>query len=225
MPRDQANAQLPSGYSVDYLVKLPDDGNPDTWSDSTVYYLGLDAKRHPFPSAQIYFTWYTDFSAVRVIDAATIAMIPLGTPVLVRPGTSWVKIQSTVETYWVEPGSYVLRWIQDEATARALGGDDWNQNILDIEPTYFTRFTVGSPIALADLSADWPEGALVKSPTDALIWYVTETGRRQITGTDAFNANKFLSRFVETNNASGWQALPTETPITGFEDALFSLQH
>ncbi len=225
LTRTEANAQLPASFPVDTLIKLPDDGDPTTYTDTTVYYVGLDAKRHPFPGSQVYFSWYPDFSKVKAIDIGTIAKIPLGGPVLARPGMHWVKIQSDPKTYYVEPGGYTLRWIVDEATALTLGGSDWNKNIIDIEPTYFTKFAMGSSITNDSLKTSWPKGSLVKSASDATIWYSTGTARRKFASAAALTANNFQNKFVETNDAAGWKALPEGDAISGFEDGLFSLQH
>ena len=216
--RTEANAKLPAAFAVDSLVKLPNDNNPNTYTDTTVYYIGLDAKRHPFPSLAVYNSWYADFSGVKTIDMVTIASIPLGNPVLVRPGTHWVKIQSDPKTYFVEPG-YTLRWIKDEGTAVALGGSDWNKNIVDIEPTYFTKFKVGADISSA--SSGWPAASLVKKSTEGTVWYVTSNGRRALDA-GAMAVNKWQLRFVETNDNGGWMSLPTQSNVSGFEDVLFS---
>ena len=137
-------------------------------------------------------------------------------------GTHWVKIQSDPKTYLVEPSGYTLRWIKDEATALLLGGSDWNKNIIDIEPTYFTKFTVGADLSSADLSASWPAGSLVKG-ADGKVWYITSTGRREVTSAGQ-TANKIQARFIETSTAAGWQAKAVESQVVGMEDALFSLQ-
>lgn len=221
--RTTANGILPPSAPVDSLVKLPNDGNPATDVDTAVYYVGLDAKRHPFPTAQIYFTWYENFNLVKEIPAATLASIPLGDPILARPGTYWVKIQTDPKTYYVEPGSFRLRWVMDEATAVLLGGPNWNRNIIDVDPSYFISYLVGDPISTSTLAADWPAGALVKLPTETSIWYVTKTTRRAFASYEVFQSNYFQSRFIQTSTAAGWQAVPVGDSITGWEDELRSL--
>lgn len=216
LPRATANAALPTAYPVDTLIKSTDP------AVSTVYYIGLDAKRHPYPSEAIFKTWFPDFSGVKSINPTTLASISLGKPQLVRPGTHWVKIQSDPKTYLVEPGGYSLRWIKDEATAKTLGGTDWNKNIIDIEPTYFTKFSVGAEIGSTDLATTWPAGSLVKG-SDGKVWYITSTGRREMTVAGQ-TGNKVQARFIETSTAAGWQAKAVESQVTVFEDALFSLQ-
>jgi hypothetical protein len=225
LPRAEANAHLPEAFPVDTLVKLADDHNVDTASDSTVYFIGLDAKRHPFISTLGYLSWYRDFSPVHIIDSATLASIPLGAPILVRPGTYWVKITSDPKTYYVEPG-YRLRWIKDEATARALGGERWNTGIIDIDPAYFTLFHSGPDIDTTYLASSWPSGSLVSSPANlAIRYYITGGHKRAFNPDSAFGTNGFQDRFVQAVDAPGWQGLPAGTDIAGTEDAIFSLLH
>ena len=49
------------------LVKLQDDGHPETQYDSTVYYIGTDGRRHAFPNQNVYFTWFPNYDRVRII--------------------------------------------------------------------------------------------------------------------------------------------------------------
>jgi hypothetical protein len=223
LTRSQANSQLPAGISVDDLVKLPNDGDPTTYSDTSVYYIGLDGKRHPFWNDDIFLTWYDDFSEVEEIDGQTMADIPLGKPILVRPGTHWVKIQSVPKTYYVAPDGYTLRWIKDEQTAELLGGNDWNQNIIDVPSTLFTMFNFGQDLDVNTLqNGDWPAGSLLEDGNGDT-WYISENGeKRKIESSQAMNANRFQSRFVEEPSNSAWTNLPTGNPIQNFEDKLFS---
>lgn len=223
MGRSQANSQLPSGIAVDDLVKLPNDGDPTTYSDTSVYYVGLDGKRHPFWNDDIFLTWYDDFSEVEVIDGQTMADIPLGKPILVRPGTHWVKIQSVPKTYYVAPNGYTLRWVKDEQTAELLGGNDWNENIIDVPSTLFTMFNIGQDLDANTLqNGDWPAGSLLEDGNGDK-WYISENGeKRKIESSQAMNANRFQNRFVEAPSNSAWTNLPNGNPIQNFEDKLFS---
>lgn len=223
--REEANRILPGTVPVDSLVKLADDRSELTTADSTVYYIGLDAKRHPFPNRTVYMSWYQDFSEVRNIDLATLSSIPLGAPILVRPGTHLVKIVSDPKTYYVEPG-YSLRWIKDEQTARLLAGPDWARNVVDVDPSLFTIYSMGTDIDSAALATGWPSGAIVKVPGSSTVYYVTSSGRRPIEGEAALQANHFQMRFVTmTSVTAGWVSRTLESAITAFEDGLFSLMH
>ncbi len=211
--RDAANASLPSAAPVDSLVKLS--GQP------AVYYVGLDGKRHPFPNAMTYQTWFNDFSAVRALSPEDMAAIPLGMPILVRPGTYWVKIQSDPKTYFVEPHGYTLRWIKDEATAVLLGGADWHTRIVDVEPTYFTKFHVGADIDMTVLASSWPSGALMRAPgDDASAWYIADGSRRRI----AHLADNFFQPVFVRLLPGAWQHFPEGLPLDHREDGVFSEQ-
>jgi hypothetical protein len=222
--RTEANLILPPAFPVDSLVKLVNDNDPTTQADTTVYYLGLDAKRHPFASGATYQTWYSDFSAVKTIDAVTLASIPMGVPILSRPGTTMVKIASDPKTYYVEPG-YRLRWVTDEATAVKLFGSDWNRNVIDIDVSLYLRFVTGEPITLASLDTTWPSGSLLRLPSSLTNWYVQAGQKRAFASVGAFEANNFQNRFVLTDFAPVWLTMPAGSDITGQEDGLFSLMH
>lgn len=140
------------------LIKLPDDFNPDTTSDSAVYYLADDGKRYAFPNAQTFFTWYENFDSVVTVDAGELASYMLGGNVTYRPGTRLVKIQTDPKVYAVEPGG-ILRWVQSEAIMTSLYGSDWNRRIDDVADTFFLNYTVGAPLS----SATYPSGSIVKS--------------------------------------------------------------
>ena len=219
MGRTEAEASLPDSIDVDYLVRVADDGDPTTDYDTTVYYVGLDAKRHPFINSQVYFTWYENFDTVRTIDTSVLSEMTLGAPVLTRPGTMMVKIQSDPRTFAVEPGDYTIRWVPTEEVAVALFGSTWNQRIMDIEPTYFARFTMGS-----DMTADLhPAGTVLE--TGGAKYYFDGTQRRAFASDDAFAANMFQDGYVVADPAStGWLDAALGSAITGFEDTLFSLQ-
>ncbi len=111
----------------------------------TVYYVGTDGRRHPFPNARVYATWYSDFSSVRRISDAELGTIPLGGNVTVRPGERMVKVESDPKTYAVSRGS-VLRWVTGEAVARTLYGTDWYLKIEEVSSALFGNYTVGEPI-------------------------------------------------------------------------------
>lgn len=128
------------------LLKLTcPDGADANHPCKAVYYYGSDGKRHPFPNAKVYFTWYADFSTVQEISSAAMANLPLGKNVNYRPGLRMVKFQTVPKVYVV--GRYgVLRWVTSEAIAIALYGSDWNQKIDDISDVFYTNYTFGADI-------------------------------------------------------------------------------
>jgi hypothetical protein len=114
---------------------------------AAVYYCGNDGKRHVFTNDKAYFTWYKDFSTVKIISLAKFAAIPLGSNVTYRPGVKLLKIPSSSTVYAVDKNG-VLRSVGSDATATALYGADWKNKIDDIPESFFTNYTIGEPILL-----------------------------------------------------------------------------
>ena len=153
---------------------------------SSVYYLGQDGKRYVFPAQNIYFSWYKDFSGVVTISQSELESYPLGANITMRPGTRLVKITTNPKVYAVEPGGN-LRAIPDEATAKALYGDNWNKRVSDVADAFFTNYKMGNQLA----SNEVPAGSLVKNAGDASVYYFDGTNYRSIANEAAFNANRF----------------------------------
>ncbi|MBP7006308.1 putative Ig domain-containing protein [Patescibacteria group bacterium] len=161
------NALTQMGVRVHDLVKLQDDGNPNTQTDSTVYYIGADGRRHAFPNSQVYFTWFPNFTAVRTIGSADLATIPLGANITYRPGIRLVKFLSDPRVYLVDR-SRVLRWIKTGADAQAIYGSNWALNVDDISDAFFVDYrvtgSVDDPASVrpSQLSASsvWPSDVL-----------------------------------------------------------------
>lgn len=129
------------------------DGDLVKASGAAVYWIH-DGKRDVFPNAQIYATWFKDFSAVIRIGDEQLAAIQLGTNVKVKGGSTLVKITSDPKTYAVEPDG-TLRWIQTEAQAQTLYGTDWNKKIIDIDVSLFVNYKIGDPLADGQKPAGW----------------------------------------------------------------------
>lgn len=142
---DRAQA---ASFQAGDLVKLPDDGNPATTADSSVYYYGEGGKRYVFPNSAAYFTWYADFSSVKSIGAADMASLPLGGNVTYRPGLKMIKISSDPKVYAVSKGG-VLRPIGSESVAAALYGADWNKKIDDVPDAFFVNYSIGAAVNAA----------------------------------------------------------------------------
>ncbi|MBD3359984.1 MAG: hypothetical protein GF365_04750 [Candidatus Buchananbacteria bacterium] len=176
---------LPSGVSVGTLVKRPD--------MSTVYFIDQDNRRHAFPDLNTYYSWFSDFSDVQTISAESMSQIPLGSNVVMRPGTYLIKIQSLPHTYAVEPYG-VIRWIEDQQIAADLYGSDWNQRIVDVDPSFFVNYQVGSSID----TASHPTGSVVQYEGDTSRYYIQDGVKQLILGS-VFSNNKLQSKFVIDN--------------------------
>lgn len=162
---------------------------------SSVYYLGSDGKRYPFPNEKTYFSWYSDWSGVKTISQSELESYPLASKnVVVRAGTYLVKITTDPTVYAVEPNG-VLRSIVSEENAINLWGADWAKRVIDIPDSFFTNYTVSDPLNVGE----YPAGSLVKMADSADVYYINENGEAQtFDGEAAFFANFPSFDFVVT---------------------------
>ena len=209
----QANTKPEENPFAGRLVK--------TDANSAVYYIGPDQKRHAFPNAKIYFSWYSDFRRVEVIDDFEMAMYPLGANVLYKPGSRLVKISDVSEVYAVEPGG-VLRNIPSEEVAIALYGKNWSKRVDDLDISFFFDYDIGGVIDVIDEKPLYPRGTPVTIDSDHFIVDKTASGRfwlRPIT-VQAWEQNGFNSMEVESLEPS-WRelyiiGLPILSPEAGY---------
>jgi photosystem II stability/assembly factor-like uncharacterized protein len=122
-----------------------------------VYYYADDGKRHAFPNERVYFTWFEDFDDVIEVSLDFMSDIPLGSNVTYHPGAHMVKFQTT-RTVYVVSRAGVLRPLASESVAGALYGLDWNQQIDDISDSFFSDYSFGESVDVAeefDLEMEW----------------------------------------------------------------------
>jgi hypothetical protein len=112
---------------------------------STVYFVTDELTRRPFMDSQTFFTYADSFDEIVTVTDATLTTLKLGSVMLPNPGVVLVKIQSDPKTYAVDESNN-LRWITTEAVATSLYGSHWADYIIDIEPTFFTKFGTGTSI-------------------------------------------------------------------------------
>lgn len=155
------------GVSVHALVKLADDGNAATQSDSAVYYVGGDGRRHAFSNEKVYFTWYCDFVNVQVISSSVLASIPLGKNVTYRPALKMVKFLTDPKVYAISQDGK-LRHVTSESLATALYGSTWNKQIDDISDAFYTDYVFGTPLnSISELNVTFVKQA-VFYPSDIM---------------------------------------------------------
>ncbi|MFC1638996.1 hypothetical protein ACFL26_01860 [Patescibacteria group bacterium] len=126
--------------ATDDATELYDGALIRTYHLSAVYYYN-DGQRYVFPNDKAYFSWYGDFSEVIWVTAETLADIPIGGNVTYRPGRHLVKIVSSPKVYAVEAGG-ILRWIESEAAAVELYGEDWRLHVHDIPDAFFVNYRI-----------------------------------------------------------------------------------
>ncbi|MEI7452554.1 MAG: hypothetical protein WCK37_05150 [Candidatus Falkowbacteria bacterium] len=164
---------------------------------SAVYFLGNDGKRYVFTNQDVYASWYKDFSGVVTVSASELSSYPLGGNVVMRAGTKLVKIVSDPSVYAVEPNG-VLRKIQSESQATTLYGASWAKRVVDVADSFFTNYTISSPLAINAI----PAGSLVKTSGSSAVYYFDGTNYRSIASEAAAKANGLdLSNTITTANS------------------------
>ena len=185
------------------LVKIADDHDPATSADEAVYYIDSDLRRRAFPNQKVYESWYADFSQVQEIGASDMADIRLAGNIRYRPGTRLIKIPSIPKVYAVEPGG-MLRWIETEAVAKALYGNDWARRVDDVSEAFFTGYTEGAPL-VAPL---YPTGTLLRRASDTALFVIDGMYKRHI-----------MPGAVSTIRAQDRYVVATSGSLAEFEDA------
>jgi hypothetical protein len=135
------------GGSV-YLTKAaaaPLGGDLIKGSSSAIYYVTADGKRLTFSDAATYFSWYPDFSKIKILSNEQVTALPFAGFVTLRPGTSPVKFKSDNKVYAVAQGG-VLRHLQSEIQAAMIFGADWNKKIVILPDALFSSYTIGATI-------------------------------------------------------------------------------
>ena len=114
---------------------------------SSVYYV-FQGKRYVFPDANVFHSWFPDFSTVQTVSDWEIASYPLQKNVTFKPGAWMVKITTDPKVYAVDAYG-TLRWVTSEQVAAALYGSQWNTQIRDIPDSFFENYAFGQPITNA----------------------------------------------------------------------------
>lgn len=177
-----ANAAVASSVVAGDLIKA---------SGQAVYYYAANGKRYVFPNEKTYFTWYKDFSSVKTITDAELAAISIGGNVTYRAGTRLIKITTDPKVYAVSPTG-ILHWVESEAVAKSLYGDNWATRIDDVPDPFFVNYTVGSSVA----TAAHPNGQVVNYTGDANYYLVWDGQKRKFASQTVLDANKIDTAFA-----------------------------
>jgi hypothetical protein len=155
---------------------------------STVYFYGYDGMRYAFPNEKTFMTWFANFSTVKTISDSALSDIGLGGNVVVRPGTTWIKITSVDKVYAVSTDG-MIHWIESEEVATDLAGSNWNTNIVDVPDVFFADYTVGSSL----MEATAFDGALYSSGGKT---YLAWDGEMREVSAAGMSSNNLMSKYV-----------------------------
>ncbi|MBI5728352.1 MAG: hypothetical protein HY984_01205 [Candidatus Magasanikbacteria bacterium] len=124
----------------------------------SVYSVGPDMKRHCFPSADVFMTWYKDFSGVQVIQPQYVDAYPTGSCVMPRPGSMYlVKTTVSPSVFAILPGNKKTKLV-DPTVAAALFGPNWGNLVHDWADIVDTQLTLVD----ATTEAKFIDGQLIK---------------------------------------------------------------
>ena len=152
------------------LIKVP--------NNSAVYYVNADMERMYFPNADVYFTWYSDFSGVKEIPATCIDNYPSGGGVNFHQGTFLVKSEVSPNVYAVGPNNTKHK-LPNETVAAALYGADWAKLVRILPDVFDANYKVGAALT----EAKPHEGMLVKTAGDTNVYYVMGGMLKKVDGT------------------------------------------
>ncbi len=179
---------------------------------SAVYLLNDNKRRMYFPHESVYFTWYRDFSNIKVIanicidDYPSPGERPLG--VNYRGGSYLIKTVLSPSVYAIEPGGRI-RKIVDESVAAALYGSNWKSEVRDLPDVFWANYEqLNTPIV-----APFPhDGMLIRLSGTTQVYFVTNSNKYKVVS----GLNEQLQLSVQTVDASVYDAVPTSTStVTG----------
>ncbi len=117
-------------------------------SFSTVYAVDGDGTRRPFALPGVIDTYTFEHNPRVVVTDATLQTIPLGMPMLPKPGTALIKFPVARTVYAVEGNaSYaILRPLHSEDIAAGIYGENWKEYVWTLPEDYKKYYHGGSEI-------------------------------------------------------------------------------
>ncbi len=131
---------------------------------AAVYYVNANHERWAFPNETTYFTWYRDFSSVKIVSDTEIAALRLAGLVTIRPGVAPVKVASDTKNYAVAHGGW-LRPLASDGIASIIYGADWKRKIKTIPEAFFASYKIGDTITAG--GQYWWKNEMDAAPTIA----------------------------------------------------------
>lgn len=146
--------------------------------NSAVYLLNADLERMYFPNADVYYTWYEDFSGVNVVSPAEASAYQLAdNGVNYRAGSRLVKMTDLPTVYAVGSGN-MLHPLATGEVAVGLYGANWGSILRDLPAYWFTNYEVG-----AEITEVVPhDGMLVSEVGDDTVYFVSNGMLHEVEG-------------------------------------------
>ncbi|MBI4714263.1 hypothetical protein HY771_03725 [Candidatus Uhrbacteria bacterium] len=131
---------------------------------TSVYYYGVDGKRHSFPNEKVFKSWFDNFDDLVIVSANVLSDIPLGKNVTFRPDKRLIKF-STNTVYAI---SYVglLRPIANAAIAESIFGKDWVSLIETVDDVFYGNYRIGATVE-SSTAFSWKDANTATKVIDA----------------------------------------------------------
>jgi len=155
------------------------------------YLLNNRSARLVFPDDVTVQTWGNP--DITQVDVSALSQWALAGVIPIRQGSKLVKFGTDPQVYAIGPNA-TLHWIESEALANALYGQDWNHRVATLFTSYFPNYTVGEPIT----SAKHPDGTLLRYEGDPTVYFIINGQARAFADEASFRANRFDDRSVVT---------------------------
>lgn len=162
-----------------------------TATSATVYYYGYDGKRHAFPLEKVYFSWYSNFSGIKIVTDGELAGMPLGRNIVVRPGSWLVKLITDPKVYAVEPEG-TLRHITSTAQASDLYGPTWHSRVIDLPDAFYADYRDGGALP----ASRHPTGTVFRYTGENNIYLLTNGYSRRFASLVSWSAYHYSDQFT-----------------------------
>ncbi len=209
-PEPSPFIDLPTGIEVGDLLK--------TENEPTVYLVTAESKLRIFPNEVIYYSYYTDFSNLKIVSQDIINQITLGNNVTLRAGTYLMTTPSSEKVYAIEP-SGVARWLETGEIAEKLYGPDWQARVVDLADILLEDYVIGDSID----SLIHPTATLLQYAGMSEIYYI-EAGNARLVSQEVFEANNFRDEFVVKNVDGAVFDYQIVSPLGEFVDFFMALE-
>ena len=152
------------------VLKVLDDGNPNTSLDEFFSLLDASTSRHTVTPGVIFDSWNLSQQEITMVGEGTLSGLLIGREVRIRPGTYLIRTHYDPRVYTIDADN-VLHLLVNEDIAAKLYGATWQNRVTVIPETTFVRYEIGEAIEEPVL----PSGAFVKN---GVTFYIGADGKR-----------------------------------------------
>ncbi|MFA5029348.1 MAG: hypothetical protein WC518_01195 [Patescibacteria group bacterium] len=125
-------------------------------TNSAVYYIDSNGKRHLFVNAATFWTWYsgswskikygTEAKTIKIISQADFDQVLLGANITAKPANKLIKFRTSKRVYVVDEGAILRQVVSssgDASVAKKLYGADYAKNVILVPDGFESDYTHG----------------------------------------------------------------------------------